>query len=316
LDRSAAEQAILSHIARPLGLSLERAAIGILDVANGNMADALRVISIGRGFDPRDFVLVAFGGAGPLHGVALAQELSIPIVLVPPNPGVTSALGGLLVDLQHDLAAMFFGDAENVDPSRVEAEFRRLEEDARRRLEAENALPSDISLSRSIDMRYRGQWRSLAISVDKHIESLADAISSFHQEHERHHRYRRDDAPVEIYRLNLRATGRVPKASFRAVASTSHTPPQPLGLRQVIFDETLEPLPTRVYARTDLHAGTSLSGPAVVAQLDSTILVPPGTRATVDEFLNIRIYLTASHHLPDAIHTPEGESLISRSSAT
>jgi N-methylhydantoinase A len=119
LDRSAAEQAIRTYVGDPLGLDVVVAAEATIQVANANMADAVRLISIRRGYDPRDFCLVAFGGAGPLHGAALAKELSIPTVLVPPNPGITSALGCLLVDVRHDLSTMFLGQVRDVDAGQL-----------------------------------------------------------------------------------------------------------------------------------------------------------------------------------------------------
>ena len=138
---------------------------GARTVANANMADAVRLISIRRGYDPRDFALVAFGGAGPLHGAALAQELSIPTVIVPPNPGITSALGCLLVDIRHDLSTMFLRRADAADPAEIEAEFSKLEDEARERLGTRACPTSRVSLQRSIAMRYLGQWRSLSVPV-------------------------------------------------------------------------------------------------------------------------------------------------------
>src|SRR6266536_432089 len=154
LDRAAAEQAITQHVAEPLSLGLVAAADAIIRVANANMADAVRLISIRRGYDPREFCLVAFGGAGPLHGAALAEELAIPTVLVPPSPGITSALGCLLVDIRHDLSAMFLGHVGGVDPEQLEAEFTRLEAEARERLAVEGVPEEQMSIQRLIDMRY------------------------------------------------------------------------------------------------------------------------------------------------------------------
>ena len=129
------------------------------------MADAVRLISIRRGYDPREFCLVAFGGAGPLHGAALAEELSIPTVLVPPSPGITSALGCLLVDVRHDLSAMFLAHVDSVDGGALEAEFEKLEAEGRERLEAEGVPEEQMSISALVDMRYLGQWRSLTVPV-------------------------------------------------------------------------------------------------------------------------------------------------------
>src|SRR4051794_5421452 len=162
LDAGLARGAIAEGVAAPLGMTAEEAAEAIVTVANANMADAVRLISIRRGYDPRDFALVAFGGAGPLHGAALARELSIPVVIVPPNPGITSALGCLLVDIRHDLSSMFLRRADAADPEEIEAEFGKLETEARERLAHERVPDRQVSLQRSIAMRYLGQWRSLS----------------------------------------------------------------------------------------------------------------------------------------------------------
>ena len=171
---SCAARAITEGVAEPLQMTPTEAAEAVLTVANANMADAVRLISIRRGYDPRDFALVAFGGAGPLHGAALARELSIPTVIVPPNPGITSALGCLLVDIRHDLSAMFLRRADAADPAEIEAEFGKLEDEARERLAARgrarragqpaaldrDALPRPVALAVRADRRrHRGRGR-------------------------------------------------------------------------------------------------------------------------------------------------------------
>ena len=166
-------------------MELHEAAQAILKVANANMADAVRLISISRGHDPRDFALVAFGGAGPLHGAALARELSIPTVIVPPSPGVTSALGCLLVDVQHDLAASYIMPAADADPAVIETEFGALEKEAWERMHHEGVSDLDVVMERSIDMMYRGQWRSLAVPAGQPVGPIADLVSGFHVQHER-----------------------------------------------------------------------------------------------------------------------------------
>jgi N-methylhydantoinase A len=288
LDRSAAENAIRTYIADPLGLDVVEAAQATIQVANANMADAVRLISIRRGYDPRDFCLVAFGGAGPLHGAALAKELSIPTVLVPPNPGITSALGCLLVDVRHDLSTMFLGQVGDVDAAQLEEEFAKLEAEARERLEHEEVPEEQMSIQRLLDMRYLGQWRSLTVPVGSPVD-LDDAVARFHAEHEREYNYRRDEAPVEIYRLNVRAVGVTPKPDL-ARHELDGGPPRPETVRHVRFDEAEEPVETPVFNRSEVPAGTVLEGPAIIEQLDSTTLVPPGWRAEVDEWLNIRMH--------------------------
>jgi N-methylhydantoinase A len=287
LDRYAAERAIQEHVAGPLGLGLVEAAGAIIQVANANMADAVRLISIRRGYDPREFCLVAFGGAGPLHGAALAEDLSIPTVLVPPSPGITSALGCLLVDVRHDLSAMFLAHVDTVDKDGLEGEFEKLESEARERLEAEGVPEEQMSMQRLVDMRYLGQWRSLTIPVSAPAD-LAGAVDRFHAEHERAYNYRRDGSPVEIYRLSLRAVGVTPKPELKR-HQLNGAGAKPRGSRPVRFDSSGTAVETLLYVRDDLPAGARLEGPAIVDQLDSTTVVPPGWRAEVDEWLNIRM---------------------------
>jgi N-methylhydantoinase A len=290
LDREAARRAIETHVARPLGMTAEEAAGAILRVANANMADAVRLISIRRGYDPRDFVLTVFGGAGPLHGAALAKELSIPTVLVPPDPGITSAFGCLLVDVRHDLAAMYLAAAHEADPDAIERAFGELEADAEQHLVAEGVPPDRMSLQRSIDMRYLGQWRSLSVPVGRPLASLDEALAGFHSAHEQHHNYRRDDAPVEIYRLNVTAIGVTQKPDLRS-PDGSVQQPAPVTARQVRFDDEDGPRETPVFRRADLGPGARLVGPAIVEQLDSTVLVPPRVEAEVDAWRNLRMHI-------------------------
>ena len=290
LDKAASEAAVRTGVAEPLGMDPVTAAKAIVSVANANMADAVRLISISRGYDPRDFALVAFGGAGALHGVALAKELSIPTVIVPPNPGVTSALGCLLVDVRHDLSQTYLALAAEADPADIESRFAEMEAEAKSRLVKEGVADADMVLQRSIDMMYQGQWRSLQVPVATPFTSVPDAVNAFHADHDREYAFRRDDTPVELFRLNLAAIGTVAKAELmrhaangaKAVAEES---------RMVDFDEVEGAVETPIYSHDGLPAGVTIEGPAIIEQLDSTTVIPPGVRAQVDEWLNIRIHV-------------------------
>ncbi|HEU4973611.1 MAG TPA: hydantoinase/oxoprolinase family protein [Baekduia sp.] len=293
LDPALAEQAIRSRIAEPLSLETTEAASAIVQVANANMADAVRLISLQRGYDPREFALVVFGGAGALHGAALAKELSIPTVVVPPRPGAWSALGCLMVDIRHDLSQMFLAPAHEADAEDVEAVFADLERQGRELLEAEGVPEDRIRLERSIAMRYLGQWRSMNVDVGAPVTDLAAAVEQFHREHEREFSYRRDEAPVELYRLELTAIGQTDDVRLpRQERADDPQMPSPVHTRDVWFDGFDEPQPTPVYERAALPAGVQFVGPAVVDQLDTTTLVPPGVLAEIDEHLNIRMHIT------------------------
>lgn len=289
LNVDLAEKAIERVIGQPFGLTNEDAALAILKVANANMADAVRLVSLRKGYDPRDFALVAFGGAGALHGVALARDLHIPVVLVPPNPGVTSALGCLLVDITHDLTQMYVAKVDGADLGDLNAKFRAMEEEGRERLAHEDIAPDRMMFERFIDMRYLGQWRSMSIPVESDISDLKEAVRKFHQEHGREHNYSRPDAPVEICRIQVRATGLNRKAELAKHPLGPKEPPAPIGTRPVRFDEEEQRIETPIYDRASLHAGAQVQGPAVIEQLDSTIVVPPGITAEVDQYLIIKM---------------------------
>jgi len=289
LDVALAEESI-RRIAQPLGLSLEDTAGAIVKVANANMADAVRLVSIRRGLDPREFALVAFGGAGALHGAEVARELSIPTVLVPANPGVTSALGCLLVDVRHDLSAMYSRVSTEITDDDFERAFTSLEAEALERLAHENVAPENIVLKRSASMRYVGQWRSLTVDVAQGPCPLAHGIARFHEQHEQEFAFRRDDTPVEIYQVGLEAIGRTPKPDFAFQEPIPQAPPAPNEIRMVWFEAT-HWAETPVYGRDRLQAGTTIAGPAIISQLDSTVVVPPSTTAEIDGYHNIRIYV-------------------------
>lgn len=292
LDHAAAERAV-QRIAEPLSLEMTEAARAIIRVANANMADAVRLISIRRGYDPREFALVVFGGAGALHGAALAQELSIPTVIVPPNPGITSALGCLLVDVRHDLSEMYLRVVEDAVPSEIESEFDKLEAEGRDRLSVEGVPEDRMTFQRTIAMRYLGQWRSLAVDVGPGLDSLDAVVDRFHSEHEREFAYRRDGAAVEIYQLALQAVGVTPKPELaRWPLEGGAELPAPVAYRDVHFDEAESGVETALYDRSTLPAGARIAGPAIIQQPDSTIVVPPDVVAEVDGHLIIRMKIT------------------------
>ncbi|WP_190813164.1 hydantoinase/oxoprolinase family protein [Saccharopolyspora pogona] len=291
LSPELAENALRDQVARPLGLSIEEAASAVLRVANANMADAVRLISIRRGYDPRDFALIAFGGAGGLHGAEVARELNIPTVVVPPNPGVTSALGCLLVDIRHDLSAMFDAVGDEADVEEFENAFAGLEAEASARLRHEGVSAEDGVLQRTVSMRYLGQWRSLTVKCGSGPDALREAIELFHEQHEREYSFRRDETPVQIYQLGLTAIGVTPKPVVAPHEVTTGAAPTAQQNRKVYF-EGPGWVDTPVHDRAALPAGCRLTGPAVIEQLDSTTVVPPDARVEIDEWLNIRIHLT------------------------
>ena len=286
LDPALAETAVRDTVAEPFGMELHEAAEAIVRVANANMANAVRLLSISRGYDPRDFALCAFGGAGALHGAAVARELSIPKVIVPPNPGVTSALGCLLVDIQHDFSDSFMRRAAETDPEELEAAYHRIEAEARAQLEREGVAPEDMVLSRSAEMMYQGQWRSLEVAVPAQITEITDLVDAFHAEHEREYNFARKEADVSLFRVAVKAIGLVPKAELQKQEAAAYLP-EPIGRRTVWFDG--EGHDAAIYQRETLTAGARIEGPAIVEQFDSTTVIPPAMSAEVDAYMNILI---------------------------
>ena len=294
LDRDAAERAVTEKVAAPLGYDATRAADAVIQVANANMADAVRLISIRRGYDPRDFCLVAFGGAGSVHAAHLARELDIPSVVVPPYPGITSALGCLLLDVRHDLFRTYLTPADTASSAALEAEFGALEEEARARLAVEGIAGEGVQLRRLMDMRYVGQWRSLTVPVSTPLEANLDAsLERFHAEHEREYAFSDREQAVEIYGLRVIGLGLVDKPAFPKLESGADLAQARTGERAVYFEEAGGFRDTAIYERARLPAGARFQGPAIVEQMDSTTVIPPDWGAEVDEYGNIVLRLKA-----------------------
>lgn len=288
LDKQKALDSV-QKICDSFGYTEYEAAHAILQVANANMADALRLISVSKGYDPRDFALVAFGGAGALHSAYLAKELGIPHVIIPSQPGVGGALGCLLVDFRHDLSQTFVKRVSDVTEKELEGRFLEMEKEAVKLLEQEGVKKEDMNLIRHIEMRYEGQWRSLDVVVGKPLFSLKESIERFHQEHERAYAFSSEDVKVEIYGLGIEAIGTVPKPEFVQVTTGGSLSDALKGKRNIFFKEVGGFIKTPVYNREKLPTNIEFYGPAIVEQLDSTIVVPPEFKAKVDPYRNIII---------------------------
>lgn len=286
-----AERAI-SQLAGQLGLSEAETASGILRIANASMTSATHLISVERGWDPREFALVAGGGAGPLHAVAIAQDLGIPKVIVPPTPGVTSALGILQVDLRHDLLRSVLKQTHQIEPHELVRVFDELEAEAREVLEHEKA-DSEQQVELSLDVRYYGQTPYMNIVLDEipHDRAAIDAIvERYGEAYEREFGYRFDSdlATVEFVNARVAAIGVTSDIQLRGAAQ-SNGRPEPRQTRSVYFEESREFVDTPIYTRSALATETRMSGPAIVEQSDTTVLLPPGTSLEVDQYLNILI---------------------------
>ncbi len=288
LDAKAARTAINSRVATHLGLTEQQAASSMIQVADSAVASAARLLRQARRSLSPSAPLVAFGGAGPMHAVAIARELGIPTVIIPPNPGTTSALGCLLVDIRHDFTAMYQGTASDIDPQTLEERFLQIESEARERLEFEGVSDPDIVLERSVSMRYRGQWRSLDIPMGRGKGALATAMQVFQDSYQAQYAYRDPHAPVELHQLSLTAIGRLPEVPVRKHKPVT-TRPTPTGHRDVAMADSSDPVRTPVYDRARLRTGQRIAGPAVIEQPDATTIVPPDFGVVVDEWSNLRI---------------------------
>ncbi|MFB5935872.1 hydantoinase/oxoprolinase family protein [Peribacillus frigoritolerans] len=285
LDKQKAIEAV-DKIAKKFNYTIEEAANAITRVANANMCDALRLISVRRGYDPRDFALVAFGGAGPLHGAYLAKEMEIPTVIIPPHPGVAAAMGCLLVDVRHDISKTYVKNVKDVSVKDLEKEFIGMEKEAAKLLQEEGVAKEASTLMRYIDMRYMGQWRSLAIEVDCPISSLEETLDRFHKEHEREFSFSDKEQAVEIYGLLVTAIGTVPKPEFPTYEPGGTLADALKETRDVYFEEEGY-VNTNVYNRELIPAFSEITGPAIIDQLDTTTVIPPNFRAKVDKYRNL-----------------------------
>ncbi|MFJ7951451.1 hydantoinase/oxoprolinase family protein [Lysinibacillus sp. NPDC096418] len=286
LDKAAAIQAV-QKIADAFDHSTEEAASAIIEVANANMSDAVRLISVRRGYDPRDFALVAFGGAGPLHGAYLAKDLNIPKVIIPTHPGVAAAMGCLLVDVRHDISKTYVKKVNDVSEDELTRQFEELRKEAKVLLEEEGISDDTSTLMNYMDLRYKGQWRSLAVVVPDQMMSMEEILEAFHREHEREFAFSDKEQTVEIYGLRVTAIGTVPKPDFPQYVPEGSIEDAYKETRPVYFDGKY--VDTKVYNRDKIPVHTQLIGPAIVDQLDTTTVIPPGFTAEVDAYKNIII---------------------------
>ena len=291
LDRAAAESVIQEKCARPLRLDVTAAAHSIVEIANAAMVNALRLVSVQRGFDPREFVLMAFGGAGPLHANRLAEELSVPVTIVPQSPGTTSAMGLLVTDLKHDYSTTMIQNVEGLDFDTVFQVFESMEVQGRASLGQAGKRDAEISCLYQIDMRYVGQSYELGVSVGGprlDDESLSAMLDQFHAAHDRAYGYRAPSEPVEVVTLRLTAIGRIAKPRSRRLDRFSGDVSAALkATRPVFFRESSRFVDCPIYDRYQLGAGVVIQGPSIVEENDSTTVVHPGYGARVDEYGNL-----------------------------
>jgi len=281
INLAAAQAAIRERVADPLGLGVTEAAAAIVEIVNSNMAEALRIVSVERGHDAREFALIAFGGAGPVHAASLAAELQIPEVIVPPVSGAFSALGVVASDLKRDYSRTLYADLQALDPARVAEALAEMEATTSEWL-ASTGIPTErCQLLRAADLRYRRQAYELTVPMDQGAvtrESLDRLATAFHDRHRQTYGHANPEEVVQLVNLRLTAIGRLPGLTL---AQPPVAAPARRRKREVWFPQDGS-APCPIHWRDGLAAGETLTGPVIIEAMDSTIVVPPGWIASVD----------------------------------
>jgi N-methylhydantoinase A len=290
LDVEAAKTAVQT-IGDALGLDVHRAAEGILDIVNENMAGALRLVSVQRGYDPRDFALVAFGGAGPMHANAVARIMGSFPVVVPPAPGLLCATGDLVADFRDEFARTFIRTTDSVSGDEVRGILDELGSEARAWLEREGIPEADQRLAFNVDMRYYRQGYEIPVEIDPTLlagNGTTMLAERFNQLHEQFYGFRMEGSACEIVNLRAIGYGKVPEPQLpEDEPGAGDASDAVIDEHEVYFQG--EWLPTRIYDRAKLRPGHRIEGPAIVTEFDSTTVVLSGYAAEVDRYLNLII---------------------------
>lgn len=300
LNPARSKEVIEEKLCQPLKMDLLTAARGIIQVANANMVRGIRVVSVERGYDPRDFTLIPYGGAGPLHAVALAKELKIPKVLVPPIPGILSAMGMLISDIRHDFVLTRIIPISKANPDVLEPVFQDLQQRALDMLRKEGVERKDSTLFKYVDVRYVGQSFEIRVKFDggevctaEHIQEL---VRNFHMEHEKRYGHKDLNAPVELVNFRVEGIGKREPIFLREIPSGQADPPMESlkSIRRVYFEESQTFLDAKIFEREKLLAGNVIDGPAIIEESNSTTLIHPGTAGKVDSYGAILITIPDS----------------------
>lgn len=294
LDVDASKQAMKEHICEQTNLTVNEASMGVLSVVNANMARAIRLISVEKGYDPREFTLVSFGGAGGLHCGALARELNIPRVLIPPSPGTFCSLGLLVTDIRSDYVRSSLQVAAKESMYIIRQLFAEMNQEGTAMLEKENVEAENRRFVYGIDMRFKGQNYEITIPVeytDLLEDSVEEIIEQFHEQHERIYGYSNKNGLVEFVNYRLTALGELPKAILEKSEEQVGRKLQPASFREVYFSEVDQPgyYFTAIFNRDDFVPGDQMEGPAIIQQMDTTILILPGQTMMVDPYRNLLI---------------------------
>ncbi|HEV8720478.1 MAG TPA: hydantoinase/oxoprolinase family protein, partial [Candidatus Binatia bacterium] len=298
LDRNAAETVLGERLAVPLGVNLERAASGMLQVATSAMANVVRHVTLERGLDPRDFTLVAYGGGGPLQAASVAKELSIRTVIIPQAPGHFSALGMLMADLRRDYVQTLFARLDDLEMYELEDHFRKLEAEGPQDLERSGIAADRIVFERAADMRYVGQEHAVAVRMPANVadETARKEVKRlFDEAHEQRYSHSAPEESADIVSLRVSAIGRLGKPQFSKIPQGEPTPPWAAlrSTRSVIFDG-IGVVEAAVFDRTKLLQGNVIKGPAIIEEAASTTVVEPGDTVTVNAYGHLVMQLAGS----------------------
>lgn len=301
MNLEGARKIVKEKIAEPLGLSVEEAAEGILKVVNANMVRGIRVVSVEKGHDTRDFSLLAFGGAGPLHAVDIAHELESKNVIVPPSPGINCAAGMLIADVRHDYVSSFISTTADVDYEKLHQSLKVLEEEARYALKQQGFDDQHTQINHSIDLRYVGQAYDINVelgSSEVDAETLDKTIRDFHDIHEKIYGFSRREESLETVNVRVSSFGLIEKLERKKLEAGSGTEVD-YTTRDVYFDGEFHE--TKIYQRRDLYMDYEFQGPAIIEQLDSTAVIYPRQKVMVDSFGNLIIENDTAEDKEDAI---------------
>lgn len=291
VDLQLAEDALNDEICKKSPLNIGDAAAGIISVVNSNMIRAIRVVSVEKGYDVREFTLMAFGGAGPLHACEVAKELGIKQVLIPPSPGTLCSLGLLMADTRFDLSRSNVIIAEKENLPAINRIFADLTAEGERMLESEGIPENERSYVYAIDCRYERQNYEITIEIpagrlDEQV--LAGLIEDFNKEHDRSYGYCDRSKKLQLVNYRVGAVGIIDKPDLKADRIAGDTrPPKPIDRRKVRFEGSREYIGTAIYQRSDIPCGCTICGPAIVEQMDSTSIIPPDWQAYNDPYHNL-----------------------------
>lgn len=292
VDMENVKKAIKEKVADKFNISVDEAALGILRIANSNMLNALKLISVRKGYDPRDFALVAFGGGGPMHAAPLARELGIKKIIVPIAASVFSAWGMLMTDLRQDNIQTFNIRLDNIDYDVINSEWNRMEEEALREYEEKGIPKENVMFVRNLDMRYWGQEHTIKVqlaSPNINKDNIHEVIEKFHIEHEKEYSFRIDDSMTEIVNLHLTSFGKVEKVKIQEMEDKPYSLEESIKEKRSVIFETVGKVDINIYDREKLSPGMVIDGPAIIEEVSASTIVYPDMNVLVDKYGNLII---------------------------